>query len=481
MSEENLKTQAKKAVYWSTFANVSNQCMAFAIGIILARLLSPEDFGVIALPTIFLAVAQCFIDSGFGSALVRKPELKEEDLSTAFYFNVIVGVFFYTLLFFCSPLIAVFYDTPILTDVLRVTALSTLFGPLQAVHFALLSRNMDFKTQAKISVSCQITTGIVGVALAYLGWGIWALVFQGVASQLMRLAMVWIMSPWRPKTGWSNESFSYLFGFGSKLLCTSITDIIYNNINAIVIGKFYTKADLGVYNRGYGYAQLPYNQINGIITGVSFPLLSKLQNDSEKLNDYLKKMMGIVMYTLTPILLLLAALARPLILFMLTDKWESCIIILQIMCFAIFLWPIQSLNFTLFTVKGQTDTLFKTNIVLKVIGLIIKAITLPLGIIAICFGNLVHAIIATSYTAFFAGRYTDLGIKKQYKLLTPIFLLSLTMFFVVLFVNTLITSYILQIIIGGTVGISVYLLGSLLFRMQELQDLISFIKSKKHS
>lgn len=475
----NIKSQAKKAVIWSFISNIANHSIQFVIGIVLARLLSPSDYGITALPAIFLAVAQCFIDSGFSSALVRKPDLTDNDLSTAFYFNIGVGIFFYTILFFASPLIAEFYNVPILADILKFTALSTLFGPLTAVHHVIFSRNLDFKTTAKISLTSKITTGCVGIILAYLGYGVWALVFQGVASHLVNVILVWKYSKWRPHSKWSNESFKYLFGFGSKLLASSILDTLYRNINPIIIGKFYSPADLGIYNRGRTYAVLPHDQINGMILHVSFPLLSKLQEDEKKLNDYFRKMIRIIIFVLSPAELLLAALARPLVLILITDRWESCILLLQLMCFAVMLWPIQSLNMALFQVRNRTDLALKANVVVKILGLAIKAISLPLGLVAICIGNIVHAIVAISWMAYYAGKFSEFSIFKQFKEMSRPLALSVSMFLLVISINHFIESLILQVVIGGTIGLGYYICMAIFFKMSEWEEFKYMIHLKK--
>lgn len=480
MSSENLKQQTKTAILWNTLSHFVNQGLQFVIGIILARLLSPSDYGIVALPMIFLAVAQCFIDSGFSSALIRKPELTEEDLSTAFYFNIIVGISFYTLLFFTSPLIADFYNVPILADILKVTALSTLFSPLQSVHFTLFAKNLNFSITSKISILCKITTGIVGILLAYLGAGIWAIVFQGVAGQLLSLLLVWHYSPWRPTARWSNESFSYLFGFGGKLLWSSILDTLYNNINPLIIGKFYSPGDLGMYNRAMNYATLPHNHICGIINSVSYPVLSKLQDQEEELNNYFRKMIRLIIFVLSPAELLLAALARPLIIVMITEKWEPCVPLLQLLCFSVMLWPIQSLNMSFFRVKDHPELVLKSNVYIKVFGLFTKVISLPLGMIAICIGNLVHAIISIIWIANYAGKVSQFSASKQLKEMASPMMLSITMFIIVVILCRFIPSLYCQIIIGGIVGIVFYISAARFLNFNELEEVLYLLNIKKN-
>ena len=467
------------AVYWSFFNNFSTQIFQFFIGLILARLLSPSDYGILAMPMVFLAVANCFIYSGFGAALIRKPDLKEEDISTAFYFNIVVGIFFYIVLYFASPLIADFYNVPILSKTLRVTSLSMIFGPLQSVHYSLFSRNLQFNITAKISIASSIVTGLVGVIMAYMGFGIWALVFQGVAGHLLSVCLVWYFSSWRPKTGWSNESFRYLFGFGSKMLISGIMDTLYDNIIPIFLGKFYSAATLGVFNRGKNYAVLPQSQISGMLNRVSFPVLSKLQEDERRLFEYFRKMIRLVIFVLSPIELLIAALARPLIIVMITAKWEESIIVLQLMCFAVMLWPIQSLNMALFKVKGRSDLVLKANIVIKCMLLVVLFATLPFGLKAICFGSIIRALLAITWVSYYTGKFSNYGIKEQFKQILPSIALSISMFILVSIIIRFIDSLYLQLIIGGSIGALYYLGISYKMKFPELNELSYLLHIKK--
>lgn len=480
MSEENqnIKQKAKKGVYWSTFSNVVNQGTQFVIGIILARLLSPDDYGIIALPTIFLAIAQCFIDSGFSSALVRKEEVTEDDLTTAFYFNIGVGLFFYTILFFCSPLIADFYNTPILSDILKVTSLGLLFGPLQSVHFSLFSRKLDFKTPSLISVSTKFVTGAVGIVMAFMGFGIWALVFQGIAGSLLSLAIVWTRSDWRPRGKWSKESFNYLWGFGSKLLSSSILDTLYNNILPVFLGKFYAPRDLGLYNRGYGYASLPFNQINGIIGPLTFPVFSRIQNDKEELDRYFRKILRLIIFVLAPCNILLVALSKPLVLLLLTEKWVDCVIVVQTLAIAIIFWPIQGLNMTLFNAKGRSDLVLKGNMGVKAIGLLTLPLCLPFGLTFICTMAIFRGFLAVSWMAYYAGKITNCGLKQQYKELIPVVTLASVMGLVAYLTSNIFDLYILQIIVGGIVGLLFYFGSAYILKYPELGNLLYLIKKK---
>lgn len=269
---DNLKVKAARGLFWSSVDRFSSQGISFVFSIFLARILDISDYGIVAMIVVFMAVAQAFVDSGFSSALIRKPDLNEEDKSTAFYFNIVVGLACYGILFLASPLITDFYDEPLLSPIIRVTGLSIIFNSLCVVQRALFTIAVDFKTQAIISLACTVISGIVGLVMAYNGYGVWALVAQSTISTFLNFVLLWLCSRWRPVTGFSRASFRYLFNFGSKLLASGLLDTLYNNAYPIVIGKFYNSAQLGLYSRAQGYASLPSSNITGILQRVTIPL-----------------------------------------------------------------------------------------------------------------------------------------------------------------------------------------------------------------
>ena len=473
-----IKRKARTAIYWDFFNKFSTQGLSFLFGIILARILSPSDYGIIALPLVFFAISQCFIDCGFSAALIRKPELKEEDLNTAFYFNIVVGLICYLLLVLSSPLIAEFYHVPILSDLLIITALSTIFTPLLSVHYAIFSRNLNYKTPALVSFVTCVISGASGVFLAYTGYGVWALAIQGVIGNIVSLIMIWNLSKWRPSLQWSKESFRYLFGFGSKMLTSGLIDAVHDNIYPIVIGKFYSPRDLGLYNRSQGYAQLPFKQINGILDGISFPVLSKLQGDEEQLSMAFIRFLKLAIFILCPIMLGLSALAYPLVILMITEKWAECVPLLQVLCFAIILWPIQTLNFSLLKVKGKTDLLLKLNIGIKILGFIVMCFTVPNGIMAIGYGSIVHALLAFLWITYYTGKVSSASMKIQIKSILPILFIGGCMYLLIYIVTILIDSMILKLIIGSLAGASFYLFVAYILRFPELKDVKYMIHLK---
>ena len=370
---ETLKQQTKKGLYWTFFNQFANYGMNFCVGIVMARLLSPSDYGITALPAVFMAVAGILQNGGLSDALVRKTDFREEDLSTSFYYSIAMGIIMYLTLFFSAPWIADFYNTPVLIPLLRVTALSFLWGPLNSAQNIILKRRLDFKTPTKISLTTRVFSACVGIFLAYKGYGLWALVISGVLSSLLTVILNWFAVRWVPHTGWSKNSFKYLWGYGNKIMLSWGLSALYDNITPIFVAKFYSPADLGVYNRAQGYAAMPSQQVNGVIQGVTFPILSKMQDDNEALARNYRRMLCTTAFIVFPLMMMLSALARPLVLTLITAKWEACIILLQIICFSMMWYPIHSINLNLLMVKGRSDLFLRLEIIKKIIGVCILA------------------------------------------------------------------------------------------------------------
>ena len=478
MQKDSLKTKTKKGLAWSMIERFATQGVQFLFGIILARLLSPDDYGVIAMPLVFLAIAQCIIDSGFSTALIRKPELTEDDLSTAFYFNIGIGILCYAVLFFTSPLIADFYHTPILSSLLKVTALAVLFNPLCAVQQAILTRKIDFKTQAIVSFSGAVVSGIVGLYMAYNGFGVWSLVFQQVGGYVMRTILLWILGKWKPKRKWSWESFHYLWGFGSKMLGSGLLDTIYNNIYPIVIGKYFSAQDLGNYTRAQQFSSLPSSNVTGVLQRVTFPVLSSIQNEDERLAKNYRKILKLSAFLIFPMMLILSAVANPLVRILLTDKWSGCVVLLQIICFQMMWYPIHAINLNLLTVKGRSDLFFRLEIFKKIMGVCIMFITIPHGIIWMVSGGIVSSMLSLIINTYYTGKLINVGYFKQMGDLLPIFGVSFIMWLIVHAIISLSSNLYCQLVLGISLGAIVYLIGAKIFLKVEFNDALSMVPDK---
>lgn len=477
MSE--LKDKTVKGVFWSAVDRFSAQGIQFVFSILIARLLLPEDYGVIAMLNIFLAVSQTFIDSGFGTALIRKNDRTETDFSTVFYFNIVVAVAFYLVLYFAAPAIAKFYETPLLESVTKIVALNLIISSLSGIHNAKLSINIDFKSRAKISIISTFITGAVGLWMAYAGYGVWALVVQNLCSSVIRTVMLWIIVKWCPSLIFSWKSFKELFSFGSKLLASGLLDTLYNNIYTLIIGKVFSPATLGVYSKANTLAQFPSSNITSVLQSVTFPVLSTIQNEEDRLANVYRRFLKLSAFVIFPMMTGLSAVADPFIRLVLTDKWEGVIYLLQIICFQLMWYPIHAINLNILQVKGRSDYFLKLEIFKKVQGVLILCITVPMGIVAMCYGSVISSLISLIWNTYYTNKLIGYGYWAQMRDLLPILIHSLIMWALVLLIVNLMPTLWLKLIIGVLTGMIYYIAGAYIMKFPEMNELLSILKLKK--
>ena len=475
----SLKEKTVKGVIWSSIDRFSTQGISFVFSMLIARMLLPSDYGVIAMLGIFMAVSQCFIDSGFGAALIRKKDRTETDFCTVFYFNIVVSCLFYGLLWLASPYIARFYDMPLLESVTKVWGLNVIVGAFGGIQNAQLSIAIDFKSRAKISVITALFTGAIGLWFAYQGHGVWALVYQGVASAILRCILLWCIVRWVPKLIFSWKSFKELFSFGSKLLASSLLDTVYNNIYTLVIGKFFSASLLGVYSRAHHLAQFPSSNITGVLQNVTFPVLSTIQDEDERLANAYRRFLRLSAFVVFPLMLGLSAVADPFIRLTLTDKWAGSIYLLQILCFALMWYPIHAINLNLLQVKGRSDYFLKLEVIKKSINVAMLCLTIPLGIVPMCYGRVVCSFIALGLNTYYTKKIIGYGFADQMRDLAHVLLHAFVMYALVWLVVQCLPGLWLQLIVGILVGMAYYLLGAYLMKFDELNELIALIKRKK--
>lgn len=469
--DNNLKNKTKKGIYWKSIDLLFNQGMQFLVGIIMARILSPSDYGITALPVIFIAVANVFIDGGFGLALIRKPDLTEKDLATSFYYSIIIGVICYFILYLIAPYIADFYNIPILKSLVRVTALTFLWSPLNTPQTVLLNRRLDFKVMARISVINKLLSGIFGIVAAYCGYGLWSLVIYSLSSSLMGVLQSWVVVRWTPKERFSRQSFQYLWDFGNKIIGTRLLDSIFSNITPIVIGKFFSPLQLGFYNRALSLAQLPSMQIGGVLQGVTFPILSKIQEDEDTLVRGYRKMIKTTAFVVFPLMFLLSALAKPIIVLLLTEKWSESILLLQILSFYLMWGPVSVMNLNLLQIKGRTDLCLKLQYKKNLIGLCIMLITLPFGLVVFCFGQFINQMFTIFLNMSAVGKTVHMGYLKQMKDLIPIWLLGFSMFILVSIFVYIFKNNWFQLFGGAFIGLFYYAVVSIFLKFEEWKDI----------
>ena len=391
MTGESLKTKAVKSVMWSSIERFSVQGIQFILSIVIARLVTPSEYGLIAMLSIFLAIAQTFIDSGFSNALIQKQGRTETDNSTVFYFNIAVSIIVYGMLYGAAPFIADFYKEPLLTTVTRWIGLNIIISAFSIVQRAILIIKLDFKTQAKASLIAVILSGGVGIAFAYYGYGVWALVIQAIASNFINTFLLWIFAKWTPAFRYSWQSFRTLFAFGSKLLLSGLLHTIYMNLYSLVIGKKFSAVEVGYFNRASTLAQFPSINITNVLTRAIYPIQCQLQDQQDKLKNSFIQFIRLSVFLIFPLMIGVCVLSKPLVLLFLTEKWLPAAELLQILCIAYMWYPVMSINNNMLNVRGRSDYFLKAEIIKKVIAIGILVATLPWGVKILCWGLVLYS------------------------------------------------------------------------------------------
>lgn len=421
---ESLKQKTVKGVGWSFADNIANSGITFLVGLVLANILTPEEYGIMAMVTIFIAVSNSIVDSGFSNALIRKINIRSVDYNTVFYFNLIVSIFLYLILYVSAPAISVFFKEPVLVDVMRVIGWILIINALAIIPRTIFVRNINFKAQTKVSLIASVSSGVIGIGMALAGWGVWSLVGQQLSRQLLNTVFLWIFCRWRPLWEFSTQSFKELFGFGSKLLASGLIDTIFKDIYSLVIGRFYSAADLGQYTRASQFNTIFSSNLTTVVQRVSYPVLSSIQNEPERLLGAYRRVIKTTMLITFACMLGLAAVAKPLIVILIGEKWLPAVYFLQIICFSGMLYPLHAINLNILQVKGRSDLFLKLEIIKKIIAVIPIALGIFFGIEFMLWGS-----VCTSFIAFFLNSYYSADLigyptLRQIRDVLPTFLVS---------------------------------------------------------
>lgn len=475
---ESLKKQTINGLMWNTIRNFSQKGISFFIGIILARLLSPNDYGMLAMIGVFTAIVCIFTDGGLTDALIRKQNRTEKDLATVFYYNFVVTCLVYFLLFISAPWIADFYDMPELIPLVRWSNIVLIIGSFGVIQGALLTIKIDFKTHAQIAIVSCVISGIVGVSAAYMGCGVWSLVVQNIVGTVIGIGGgIWCVR-WYPKTHFSMRSFKELFGFSSRLLASRLLVVLYDNMQTVVIGKFFSATQLGLFNRAQSTAAFPSSNLTSILSGVSFPVLSKIQDDDIKLAVNYRKMLRFSAFIVFPLMVGLAATAESFVKLVLTEKWMLAVPYMQVVCFAMMWYPIHSINMNLLQIKGRSDLFLRVEIIKKIIGVIILCVTVPFGVLAMCYGMLVMSLLSLFINTYYTGKLISVGFKEQLYDLWPIFLNCLFMGGLAYTVQSLFTNVALSFFLSVVLGGLYYVASSYFMKLREVNELLQILKNK---
>lgn len=464
---------ALNGLFWNLTDNFSVKVIQFISEIYMARILSPSDYGLMGMLIIFTTLSDAIMNGGFSTALIRKTNRTDTDAATAFYFNIIIGLLLYIGLFLSAPQIAAFYHVPILEELIKVASIPFVINSFFLVQRTYMTIQMNFKSQAKISIIAALVKGGSGISMAYMGYGVWAIAWSGVIGTFVSCLLYWWNSIWKLKFTFSIRSFRELFGFGSKLMLANILDVLGNNLFTLIIGKKFAASGLGYYTRAYGYASLPPTVLTGVFSRVTLPLLSQIQNDNERLAQVYRKLLRLSAFVVFPLMTGLALLARPLIVLMITDKWLPCVEYMQLLCFAFMLYPIHALNLNLLQVKGRSDLFLRLEVIKKVLMLGLLIIAIPFGISGICIGGIISSFWAWILNTYYTGKLLKIGFWTQLTDLLPIIGYTTVMGICVWLAIQCSENYTSKLLWGTLAGTASYIVVT--FRSKELA---SFLRKK---
>jgi len=452
MPEDNLKTSVLSSLFWKFLERGGVTGVQFIVQIILARLLLPEDYGIIALIVVFIAISQTFVQSGLGTALIQKKEVTDEDYSSVFYLTLVVALVFYGILFLAAPFIAAFYNQPLITPVLRVLGLTLFFGAVNTIQNVVIARNFQFRKLFVSSLGAVLLSGVIGIALAYAGYGVWALVGQQLTSIIALCLIMWFTVEWRPKLLFSLTRVKELFSFGWKLLASGLIDTTYRNLSSLIIGKLYPASMLGYYTKGQEFPNVLVSNIDSSIQAVMFPAYAKNQDNKPMVKQIMRRALVTSAFLVFPAMAGLAAIAEPLVELLLTEKWLIAVPFLQIFCAAYALWPIHTVNLQAINALGRSDIFLRLEIMKKIVGVSVFAVTVPIGIYAIALGSIVSGVISTLINAYPNKLLLDYSFTEQWRDLMPALILSLVMcgvvYGVLFFGLPIWATLVLQIVVG---------------------------------
>ena len=466
-----------KGFIWRFAERCGAQLVSFIVSIVLARLLVPEDYGTIALVTVFTVILQVFVDSGLGTALIQKKDADDLDFSSVFYFNFVVCLVLYAGMFMAAPYIAKFYDDISLTPVIRVLSLTIVISGVKGIQQAYVSRNMLFKKFFFSTIGGTIFSAFLGIGMAYVGFGVWALVAQQLSNTMIDTLILWITVKWRPKKMFSWQRLKELLAFGWKLLVSALLDTGYNNLRNLIIGKMYSPTDLAFYNQGDKFPKIIITNINTSIDSVLLPTMSNSQDDRERIKQMTRRAIKTSTYVMAPLMMGLAFCAEPSVSLILTDKWLPCVPFLRIFCITYMFWPVHTANLNAINAMGRSDWFLKLEIIKKVVGLTILLSTMWFGVMAMAYSLLLGSVLSQIINSWPNKKLLNYGYLEQVRDFAPGILLAVIMGICVYFIGYISLSVIFKLIIQIVSGALIYIAGSAILNLEEFQYLLGMIKS----
>lgn len=475
----SLKQKAINGLTWSFIDNFSKLGINFILGIILARILTPRDFGLIGMISIFIAISGTFVTSGFNTALMRKKECSQTDYSTVFYYNLLVSIVFFLILFISSGTISNFFNEQQLKFIVQALGINIVINAVSIIQLTILIKRVDFKLQTRISVISSVISGIIGITMAYLGFGVWSLVAKILFGSLITTILLWIWNKWRPSFLFSIKSFRKMFSFGYKLLLSGLIDTAYTNAYFLVIGKYFSAIELGYYTRADNFSSLPSQNITQVIHQVSFPILVTLQDDTSKLKLAYKRLIKSTMFISFVLMIGLAVIAKPMVLTLLGEKWLPSVIYLQLLCFAGMLFPLHGLNLNMLNIKGRSDLFLKLEIIKKIIAIPTVVIGVFWGIKVMIIGMIINSLIAYFLNSYYSGKIIKYSIREQVADILPSFFIAVCMGIIVFWVGEFSPfGYIVELIIQTLLGGLLIFVFSELFKIDAYLYIKDIVKTK---
>lgn len=477
----SLKKQTLLGIIWTFFDTVFLKGSTFVAQLILARLLGPKEFGLIGMIAIFVAIGTSLVDSGLSSSLIRTKDAGDGDFSTIFFTNVVISIFIYAFVFFSAPFIAKFYNQAVLIPIIRTYCLTFIISSFSAIQIAILTKDMQFKTLMFYNIPGTVIGIIVGIVMAYIGYGVWSIVWMYLTSQIAQSAMLWIYSRWKPSFSFSRERLEFHFHFGYKLMLSGIIHTSFTNIYNVIIGKFYSVQTLGFYERAYLFNQYPVTTLTGIISRVTYPLLANIQNETGRIAATYKKLIQITFFITAPLMFGAAAIAEPLILLVLGKQWIPSVPFFQILCLSSMFLPIHSFNLNVLQVYGRSDLFLKLEIIKKSVIVLTIIIAFQFGIYALVWSSVFTGFMALLINTHYSSRVINYTTKKQLRDMLPIFILSGVMFIIMYGTFHFLLSYplLIQIVLPAIIGTVFYFTINSLFKVPSFLYLQKLIKERK--
>ena len=476
MSELSLKDKTIRGVGWSAADTFLGKGITFLVGLVLARLLSPDEYGLIGIVTIFTTVLLGFVDCGFSSALIRKQKVSNDDYNTMFIVNLVVSVAMYALLFAATPLIADFFERPQLVHLIRVTGLLLIIQALTIVQGTILSRNLDFKTKAKASVFSAAASGAVGVAMAFAGCGVWSLVAQQLTRQFICSVYLWCYNRWIPCFSFRLESLRYMWGFGWKLMLSGFLDRFWAQLNQVVVGKFYSPATLGQYSRSKEFANIFSSNLTSVVQRVSYPVLSQVQDDKARLTNGYRRIIKTTIFVSAVTMISMGAVAEPLIYCLIGPKWHEAATYLPLICLNMSLYPLHAINLNMLQVQGRSDIFLILEIIKKILAIGPLCLGIFVSVYWMLIGSLFFSVIVFFLNSFFSGRMLGYSSWRQLCDVAPSYGVAIAMALSVFFLKYLPLSFWLILPIQIVVGTSCFFLICESFKMPEYLEVKSIAK-----